>query len=451
MSELRKTGTNPPALDSRVSWVGVGFIDIADYTVLSKFLSPKENQALLNGLYTAFGEVLHRHGGLLNKTEGDCLMFQFDPWQDAELRRESPERQRRAVIRRLFFTCIEIQRICVLFNQADEVFLTRRAETDEDGQTLKEAFSLIRSLRQPGDLSQALEAFFQIRVRIGAHIGEVQAGNFGPRGAQRWDIIGLPVIEARRMEATAPIGGLRISEALYKELRTQGALQEFSERFVKEAQALGSLYRFILPEELFRFQEVTVREKHGATYRSYSVQVVPNLPEMISNQVVQLLQHGDLGRSRILDLLRYYRGNRLVTQALEATFRDLGLALRKHHLMEVINPTRFSLLTQALGRHGQEPAVFFERKVSLFSVFRRLDRYLDKFKAPAAESPGEPSPAAYDEAFQTERKRRELKALLERPLVLRRHYFETVVFPLVFISLEASLKEYQMSLGTEDL
>ena len=37
---------------SQEAHVGVGFIDIADYTFLSKFLSPKENQILLNGLYT---------------------------------------------------------------------------------------------------------------------------------------------------------------------------------------------------------------------------------------------------------------------------------------------------------------------------------------------------------------------------------------------------------------
>jgi adenylate cyclase len=63
---------------SQESHVGVGFIDIADYTYLSKFLSPKENQILLNGLYTAFLIVLERHGGYLNKIEGDSMMFHFD-------------------------------------------------------------------------------------------------------------------------------------------------------------------------------------------------------------------------------------------------------------------------------------------------------------------------------------------------------------------------------------
>ena len=36
---------------SIVTHIGIGFIDIADYTYISKFLSPNENQSVLNGLY----------------------------------------------------------------------------------------------------------------------------------------------------------------------------------------------------------------------------------------------------------------------------------------------------------------------------------------------------------------------------------------------------------------
>src|SRR5574344_808452 len=71
--------------DSKEAQVCVGFIDIADYTHLSKYLSPKENQILLNGLYTAFQIVLERHGGFLNKIEGDSMMFQFDDILDKKL------------------------------------------------------------------------------------------------------------------------------------------------------------------------------------------------------------------------------------------------------------------------------------------------------------------------------------------------------------------------------
>ena len=54
-----------PASSQETS-VGVAFLDIANYTSLSRFLSPKENQALLNGLYTAFKRVIEHRGGFLN-------------------------------------------------------------------------------------------------------------------------------------------------------------------------------------------------------------------------------------------------------------------------------------------------------------------------------------------------------------------------------------------------
>ena len=41
-------------------------------------------------------------------------------------------------------------------------------------------------------------------------------GNFGPEGAKQWDVIGVPVIKAKRMESTAPVGGYRISEELFE-------------------------------------------------------------------------------------------------------------------------------------------------------------------------------------------------------------------------------------------
>ncbi|WP_455383354.1 adenylate/guanylate cyclase domain-containing protein, partial [Salinispira pacifica] len=103
--------------------MGIGFIDIADYTYLSKFLSPKENQVLLNGLYTAFNVVLKRHGGYLNKIEGDSLMFHFGGIIDPNVQELSEDDALRYISRELFYTCVEMQRVCLLFNQANDKFL----------------------------------------------------------------------------------------------------------------------------------------------------------------------------------------------------------------------------------------------------------------------------------------------------------------------------------------
>src|SRR6056297_3855855 len=100
-------------------FVGIGFIDIADYTFLSKFLSPNENQMVLNGLYAAFSHVLKRHGGFLNKIEGDSLMFHFGGSIDPELEKMNRDEKERFISRELFYTCIEMQRVAFLFNQAN--------------------------------------------------------------------------------------------------------------------------------------------------------------------------------------------------------------------------------------------------------------------------------------------------------------------------------------------
>ena len=71
--------------------IGVAFIDIADYTYISRFLSPNENQAILNGLYAALNWVIQRHGGYLNKIEGDSLMFHYGGNIDRRVRGMSDE------------------------------------------------------------------------------------------------------------------------------------------------------------------------------------------------------------------------------------------------------------------------------------------------------------------------------------------------------------------------
>mgnify|MGYP006296022221 FL=1 len=150
--------------DSEEAEVGIGFIDIANYTFLSKFLTPKENQEVLNGLYTAFNSVLRRRGGYLNKIEGDSLMFHYGGLIDARARRiEDRSDLREYIARELFYTCVEMQRVSVLFNDADTRFLDDAA-TQEDRQALERAFAIIARLRSDDAVSNPLSAMFQIRI-----------------------------------------------------------------------------------------------------------------------------------------------------------------------------------------------------------------------------------------------------------------------------------------------
>ncbi len=426
---------------SQEAQVGVGFIDIADYTFLSKFLSPKENQILLNGLYTAFRHVLERHGGFLNKIDGDSLMFHFDGVINYKVRELPPDEQMSYIARNLFFTCVEMQRVCVLFNQASSSFLINQA-SEEDKRALQSAFDIIKTLREKKELSNAMEAFFQVRIRIGANIGEVIIGNFGPEGSKQWDVIGLPVIDAKRMESTAPVGGLRISENFFKQLEKLGVVEEYHNRFRREAEILGSVYRGITTEELFSFKEVVIQEKKGASFRTYSVQVNSTLPEAMTHQVESLLVYGQMGADRIIKILQYHRGNHYVVDAIEKLFLQLNLVIRKEDLLEALQEERYHKILEGAKKQGRDPIQLIRKKLSLFKVFSLLDKYLDVVKVEMSLEKA-PEFLTYEHRMAYYRKSLPDQYHKGKKHIIQKSYFFEVVFPLVFESLKASILEYQ--------
>ncbi len=429
--------------DSTEACVGVAFMDIADYTYISKFLSPKENQDVLNGLYTAFNSVLRRHGGYLNKIEGDSLMFHYGGVIDPNTRGMSSEQANRHIARELFYTCVEMQRVCVLFNQANDRFLSESVAPHERP-ALERAFQIISSLRTNMDLASSINALFQIRIRIGANIGEVTIGNFGPDGAKQWDIVGLPVIEAKRMESTAPAGGLRISEQFYTVLEETGVVDAYYNRFKKEAEALFGYYRDITKEELFRRTPVRIKDKQNARFDTYSIQVNPGLPEAISSQIELLLRHEWHGARRISELIQYYRGNRFVLAAVEALFKRKGVRLRKSSIFRTINPRKHAAISERLGDDSSEVEKFIDANCSLFDLLADLGKFQDSVRQDVEQYAGEPEEfSSYASFMESERRRLVEEFDRRREAILRSARFHRVVFPLVFNSIFASVVEYQ--------
>jgi Adenylate cyclase, family 3 (some proteins contain HAMP domain) len=418
--------------DSKESQVGVGFIDVADYTHLSRFLSPKENQILLNGLYTAFQIVLERHGGFLNKIEGDSMMFQFDDVIDSRLR-DMPVGDRLTFIaRELFYTCVEMQRVCILFNQAHDDFVEESA-APEAKQAMLAAFDIIKTLRSKDDISSTLFAFFQIRIRIGANVGEVTIGNFGPSGSKHWDVIGLPVINAKRMESTAPIGGLRISEEFYHLLEETGIANDYFEEFRQEAKKLGSIYQNIDKEELYRYREVVIQEKRGATYRTYSVQVYPALPESLARQAEELLNHGPQGALNIIEFFRYYRGNHFVIDAIEGMLALKGVKFRKAEILALIAPKQ--------AKAGKTVA-----RLSLFKILDYMDKYLDYVQTMPDEA-DKPDFFSYDQYMSTMREQILEHYEKQKKMIIQKTFFVGVIVQQVYASIESSIREYQIRLS----
>ncbi len=430
---------------SVVTQMGIGFLDVADYTYLSKFLSPQENQAVLNGLYTAFNSVLKRHGGYLNKLEGDSLMFHYGGIIDPKAKEYEHDQLelRRYIARELFYTCIEMQRVSVLFNQANDKFLYE-SESKETRDVLERAFEIISVLRSSSELSSSFNALFQIRIRIGANIGNVTLGNFGPDGAKQWDVIGLPVIDAKRMESTAPVGGLRISEEFYNVLDETGIAEAYYNRFKREAQALFGYYREITREELFQFSTVYLKDKKNASFKTYSIQVNPGLPESIMDQVQLLLEKGDIGADRILELMQYYRGNKFVTNAIEDVFREKGIKVRKAFIFEAIYPKRFTSLKKRFGGDVSKIEAYLEEDWSLYRLFDKLGKYQDTIKHSGDDYASiDQRFTDYDRYMALESKRIHHAFEESKRSMIQKAYFYNVVYPLVFASIRTSILEHQ--------
>jgi class 3 adenylate cyclase len=431
---------------SEVAKMGIGFLDIADYTYISKFLSPQENQAVLNGLYTAFNAVLNRHGGYLNKIEGDSVMFHYGGPTDPRVPQDD-DAAVKYIAKELFYTCVELQRVSERFNKADESFFSK-GESSENRRMLEKAFDIISRLRSDQVVSDAFNALFQIRVRIGANIGDVTVGNFGPDGAKQWDIVGLPVIEAKRMEATAPVGGLRISRYFYEVLEDTRVADEYFLRFRREAEAYSGYYRSIEKSEVFRFSNVLLQDKKHARFDTYSVQVSPGLPESILGQVESLLEKGESGADKIIDLLKYYRGNRFVTSAIEDGLESKNIKLRKAYLFQLIFPRKHEVLRAKLGDDA-EIERFVNREYSLFQLFGGLGRYQDNVKSFESEHQARTPFQSYEQFMTAESERISRDYENRKKYMIDRAYFYNVVFPLVFASIRTSILEYQAQV--EDL
>ena len=424
--------------------IGIGFLDIADYSLLSRFLAPRENQAVLNGLYTAFNQVLKEHGGYLNKIEGDSIMFHYGGIIDPHVRNLEEEEARRYIARELFNTCVEMQRKCALFNAAKRQFLAEGA-TSESREVMQKALDIISGLRNDETLSAVFGALYQIRVRIGASIGMVTIGNFGPDGAKQWDVIGEPVIEAKRMESTAPIGGLRISKTLYDLLDAGGKVDEYYQRFRREALAFSSHYRDIDREDLFRFSEVLLKDKGNVTFPTYKVQVAAQLPEAIAKQVELLLTKGPRHTKQIMKILDYYRGNKYVISAIEDAFRKLDVVLRKGFILETMYPSQFQKIKERFDGDAAKIAAHVDSEFTLFDLLDRLGKFQDivKQRRPSGDAP---EFISYD-SYMVDRVRQvkdHYDATKNR--MVQRAYFFNVVYPLVFDSIETSILERQQTL-----
>ncbi|PIE04196.1 MAG: adenylate/guanylate cyclase domain-containing protein [Spirochaetales bacterium] len=422
--------------------IAIGFLDISRYTFLSRFLSPPENQAVLNGLYSAFNWVLTSHGAYLNKIEGDSLMFHFGGPIDPMVKNMDNREARKYMSRELFYTCVQLQRVTSLFNQANKNIL-KKVNDPSTVNAIMEAYRILGELRN-GYAAAQFNALFQIRIRVGAAIGPVLIGNFGPEGVKQWDVIGMPVIDAKRMESSAPVGGLRITQEFFELLHENGITSEYHRRIRKEASAIGSVYKDISFDELFRKAGVSLKDKRNAAFETYSVQVSPTLPESIREQSELLLMRGEVGADSIVDFLKYYRGNNFVINQMESLFRKKGVVLRKDFLYQIMFPAKYKFRLENCGGEADKLYKELSEEYTLFQLLTLLGKLQDSVKDKEPESEDlDNSFTRYNDWISHVSQSYHSAYKASRDVTLKISYFQTVIFPLFFECVKGSILEYQ--------
>jgi predicted ATPase/class 3 adenylate cyclase len=254
--------------------VTVLFVDVVESTRLGERLDPEDFSTVMDGALARFTYEVQAHGGRALQYAGDCLLAAFG---------------------------------------------TPLAFEDDAERAVRAGLAIIAEAARYADEMADRFGLDSFSVRVGAHSGDVLLGG-GVDGANT--IRGLSVAIAARMQQTAPVGGLRISQDCCRLLRS---------RFVLDAQPLISVKG--VAEPMVTYLVRTSDEHHAAAPAGAA------LPPMLGREgdlaiLVALLAEADAASQLIAAMLIGDAGigkSRLVAecrgraQALEVPLRWLAV------------------------------------------------------------------------------------------------------------------------------
>jgi adenylate cyclase len=163
------------------------FSDIKDFTAHSSSYSPDQIRGFLNDYFETMVDVVFTYSGTVDKYIGDGLMVFFGDPEPA------PDHALRSVQ-----AAIEMQK--------------KARELSE------------RWVRGGG---------FPVRVRIGINTGQVVVGNMGSSRRLSYTVLGSAVNLAKRLESSAPVDGILISQRTHDAVASSISTRLFGEIQVK--------------------------------------------------------------------------------------------------------------------------------------------------------------------------------------------------------------------------
>lgn len=151
----------------------VVFADLAGFTALSERLDPEELAELMNRCFHMLEEVVHRHGGVVDKYIGDCIMALFGVPKAIET---APRQALNAAIE---------MRNCI------------------------------------AELCRGYQPAQALGIHIGVNTGLVLAGDIGGKVKREFTVMGDAVNLAARLKDAAPIGEIYVGPETQRAARDQ--------------------------------------------------------------------------------------------------------------------------------------------------------------------------------------------------------------------------------------
>ncbi len=150
--------------------ITVVFADVVAFTPLTEKHDPEQVVAVLNELFTFMTEIVFRHGGIVDKFMGDCIMA---------------------------------------------VFGVPRPQEDTPLRAVRAAEEMMRWL-ETGNVRWRKELGSELQLGIGINTGQAIAGNIGSERRMEYTVIGNVVNVAARLESIARPGQVLMTEETFE-------------------------------------------------------------------------------------------------------------------------------------------------------------------------------------------------------------------------------------------
>jgi adenylate cyclase len=205
VDEIVRNREQKLALGGKLVRATILFSDLEGFTRLAERMAPQAVVSFLNEYMTAMTRVVEDGGGIVDKFIGDGIMA---------------------------------------------VFLPRDVE---DNHALRAVRAGVRMQQRLGELRAGWRAdrpeLTGVQARIGINTGEVVSGNIGSQTRMDYTVVGDNVNLAARIEASARVGEVHVSESTYREVEEHVAATRLEPIIVKNRVQPVQIYSVIAPDD----------------------------------------------------------------------------------------------------------------------------------------------------------------------------------------------------------